>query len=278
MPKANVVTTTGPVNIPETALAGRPELARRSFLAGLAVAVPIGATAATAALASPGAARSEVDQLYEKRTELAAQSRELREQYRAAEASMPWWAQPGPSHLRGDGIWRGTDVGWPAVDDDKLPPRADFMLNKRPSPSDIKGDFDAQIRHWGDKRRPEIRAVYRRRMRDLISRLRLQREEEQKAGIAKISAQLDAIGERLSEIDERIENLNVAPADAAQKAAALILITSLYECWQSNDEFGNTATLVALQPFLTGQIREHVDYVIEHPDHEMWAMPFYSAA
>jgi hypothetical protein len=29
---------------------------------------------------------------------------------------------------------------------------------------------------------------------------------------------------------------------------------------------------------LAGQIREHVDYVIEHPDHEMWAMPFYSAA
>jgi hypothetical protein len=58
----------------------------------------------------------------------------------------------------------------------------------------------------------------------------------------------------------------------------MVLSTSLYEHWRSNDEFGNTATLVALQPFLTGQIREHVDYVIEHPDHEMWAMPFYSAA
>jgi hypothetical protein len=47
--------------------------------------------------------------------------------------------------------------------------------------------------------------------------------------------------------------------------------------WRNTDCFGNSATLVALQPFLTGQVREHVDYVIEHPDHEMWAMPFYSA-
>jgi hypothetical protein len=107
-------------------------------------------------------------------------------------------------------------------------------------------------------------------MRDLVARLRQQREEERKSGLSDLMAQLVAIGERLSEIDERIENLDVTSADAAQQAAAMILITSLYEHWRSNDEFGNTATLVALQPFLTGQIREHVDYVIEHPDHEMW--------
>jgi hypothetical protein len=85
-------------------------------------------------------------------------------------------------------------------------------------------------------------------------------------------------GERLGDIDDKIEDLSVTPAGAAQKAAALILITSLYEHWSSADCFGNTATLVALQPFLTGQIREHVDYVIEHPNDEIQTMPFYSAA
>jgi hypothetical protein len=59
---------------------------------------------------------------------------------------MPWWAQPGPSHLRGDGSWRGTDVGWPAIDNDKLPSRPQCMFNKRPSPSDIRKDFELDLR------------------------------------------------------------------------------------------------------------------------------------
>jgi tetrahydromethanopterin S-methyltransferase subunit G len=61
----------------------------------------------------------------------------------------------------------------------------------------------------------------------MIARLRRQSEEEAKAGLQQFDDQLDAIGERLSEIDEKIENLNVTAADAAQKVAAVILITSL---------------------------------------------------
>jgi hypothetical protein len=253
-------------------------LARRTFLAGLAVTAPIAARAFTPALAASGAARGAIDALYEERTTLAAQSRELHQQYSAAQASMPWWAAPGPSHLKGDGTWRrGPDVGWPAIDDGLVPSRPNECLNKRPSASDIRKEFEGS-RMWGEKHRAEFRARYRRQMIDLVSRLRRQRDEEAKAGLAAISTQLDAIGERLGEIDENIEGLDVSATDAAQKAAAVTLITSLYAHLRNNDEFGDTATLVALRPFLTGQIREHVDYVIEHPDHEMWAMPFYSAA
>jgi hypothetical protein len=245
---------------------------------GTAAATTVGATLlvsqSAAAFAIQDSSREGIDALYEQRTELAAQSRELREQHNAAEASMPWWAQPGPSHLRGDGSWWGTDVGWPAIDNDRFPSFATAMLLKRPSPSDIRKDFEFGLRTWGEKHRPEIRAAFRRRMRDLVARIRRQREEELRVGLPAIEAQLEQLGE----IDEKIENLSVTPAGAAQKAAAMILITSLYDHWRNTDCFGNTATLVALQPFLTGQIREHVDYVIAHPDHEMWAMPFYSAA
>jgi hypothetical protein len=53
MPKANHSTTPLPLTSAKPAPAGRPELARRSFLAGLAT-VPIAATATTAALAALG--------------------------------------------------------------------------------------------------------------------------------------------------------------------------------------------------------------------------------
>jgi hypothetical protein len=56
------------------------------------------------------------------------------------------------------------------------------------------------------------------------------------------------------------------------------LITSLVEHWRNSDCFGNATSLVALRPLLTGQIREHAEHVIEHPDDEMWSMPFWSAA
>jgi hypothetical protein len=274
MPKAAQKATDVALIIPSCAAVTDAPMARRSFLTGLAVSLPAAAIAATPALA--GTQRSEIDILYEERTVLAARSRKLAEQYAAAEASMPWWAQGGYGYLCGDGTWTGAFVGWPATDDIKA---LNLMpLLKRPSPWTFRKEFESYIRYYGEERRPEFRATYRRQMRDLVARLRCQREEQRKVGLQQLRDQLGVIGEPLSEIDERIESLSVTSAAAAQKAAAMILITSPYNHWRSNDEFGNTATLVALQPFLTGQIREHVDYVIENPDCEMSGMLFYSAA
>ena len=64
-------------------------------------------------------------------------------------------------------------------------------------------------------------------MRDMIARLRRQREEEAKAGLQHFEDQLDAIGERLGEIDDRLESLTVAAADAPQLAAALLLVSTI---------------------------------------------------
>jgi hypothetical protein len=223
--------------------------------------------------------RAAIDELYAERTELAARSREWREQHNAAEASMPWWAQPGPSHLRGDGKWRGGDVGWPAIDNDKLPSSPELMLNKRPSPRDIRKDFELSLRWLGEKRRPEIRAVYRSRMRALVERLRRQREEELKVGLPALEAQFEKIVERIGEVDDRLENLAVEPADVPQKVAAVLLIASNYDRKQDdNFGYGNSATLEALRPLLTGQVREHADHAVTNPDDEMCSMPFWSVA
>jgi hypothetical protein len=252
-------------------------LARRSFLTGLAISLPIATAAATHALAAPGASRSEIDDLYAERTELAARSRELREQYDAADASMPWWARSGHELLRGDGKWTGAVVGWPAIDNDELPSHSTVFFKKRLSPFCIRKRFEEDLRFFGEKQRPEIRATYRRRMRELVARLRRQREEEQKAGLPDLEAQLDAISERVFYLDDRLKNLDVPPAEVLQKAAAVLLIASNYDR-HGDDSFGSSATLDALRPLLTGQIREHADYATENPDDDMWSMPFWSAA
>lgn len=248
---------------------------------GSAAATSVGATLLAtqpvAAFATRESSSAEVDKLYEERTQIAARSRTLNEQWKAAEDSMPWWARPGHKYVRSDGTWGGESVGWPAIDDGKLSSHPNQWINKRVTPHEIRKDRVIDAKR-ASMRPEEAHARYRRRMRDLITRLRRQREEEVKAGLQQLQDQLDAIGERLSEIDEKIENLSVTAAGAPQKAAAVILITSLYDHWRKTDCFGNSATLVALQPFLTGQIREHVDYVVEHADAEMCAMPFYSAA
>jgi hypothetical protein len=249
-------------------------LARRSFLTALAVTVPMAATVTTAALAAPGASRREIDDLYAERTALAARSRVLQEQYEAADASLPWWAQAGHEYLRGDGKWTGAIVGWPAIDDGRKPSHSIVMFQKRPSPDTISRDFEVDLRFFGEKRRPEIRAKYRRRMRELVARLRLQRFEEQKAGLPDLEAQLDEISERIFYLGDRLRNLDVSPADVPQKAAAVLLIASNYDRGR-DDSFGGSAALDALRPFLTGQILEHVDYVAEHPGDEMGSMPFW---
>jgi hypothetical protein len=167
-------------------------LPRRSFLAGLAITVPIAATAATPALAAPGASRGAIDELYAERTALAARSRILDEQWKAAQARLPWWAKPGPCYLRGDGKWTGASVGSPAIDDGRIPSSASAMILKRPRPSDIRQDFEFALRIWGEKSRPEIRALYRSRMLALVARIRRQREEERHAGLPTIEDELDA--------------------------------------------------------------------------------------
>jgi hypothetical protein len=153
-------------------------IARRSFLA---VTVPIAATATTAALGA-GSSRQEIDALYAERTELAARSRILREEHEAAEASMPWWAQPGHKYVRSDGLWVGESVGWPAIDDGRLPLYPNAWLNKRVSPHEICKDREIDAKR-ASMRPYEAHARYRRRMRDLIARLRRQREEKAKAGV-----------------------------------------------------------------------------------------------
>ncbi|SHM07235.1 hypothetical protein SAMN05444159_7596 [Bradyrhizobium lablabi] len=247
---------------------------------GSAAATTAGATflasQSAAAFAVQNSGRAEIDKLYEERTALAARSRELHAQYVAADASLPWWARAGHEYLRGDGTWTGGIVGWPAIDDDHKPAHYIVQLLKRPSPYTIRRDFERDLRFFGEKQRPEIRAKYRRRMRELVARLRCQREEERKAGLPELEAQIDAISDRIFDLNDRIENLDVSAADMPQKVAAVHMITQ-YRHFLARQPIGDIAVLMVLRPMLTGLIREHADFAAKDWEAPICSMPFYSS-
>jgi hypothetical protein len=244
-------------------------LARRSFLTGLAVTLPIATTVAVPALAAPGASRTEIDDLYAERTELAAQSRALVEAYRAAEAAMPWWAQTGCEPRT------GAFSGWPAICDEDGNPSTRFV-RQRPSPIDIRKDCEELLRYLGEDKRAAVRGEYRHRMRELIARLRLQREEKRKVRLPDLEAQLEAIGDQIFDFDDRLQKFEVPPEHMPQKAAAVLLITSHLD-HHGDRSLGTSvlATLDALRPFLTGLISGHAEYAAANPYELMRTMPFW---
>jgi hypothetical protein len=101
MPKANHSTTRAPLTSAESAPAG---LARRSFLAGLAVTVPIAATASTAARAAPGA-DAELVALSKQLADLALQKEVLTDEMCRCEIAEGDMRPQYPTTLR----WREGD-------------------------------------------------------------------------------------------------------------------------------------------------------------------------
>jgi hypothetical protein len=79
-------------------------------------------------------------------------------------------------------------------------------------------------------------------MRELIARLRLQREEKRRVGLPDLEAQLEAIGDRIFDLDDRLQKLDVPPEHMPQKAAAVLLITSHLDR-HGDQSFGDSATL-----------------------------------
>src|ERR1700688_3664159 len=113
---------------------------RRSLVTG----VP-----ALLALALPAAAANDdalIDILWIERTRIVSETRANARAYREAEARLPEWASAGPSYLYSDGSYGGPDVGWPRRD--AKPPERGY-INVRPSPDDIRRDFELYVSVWG---------------------------------------------------------------------------------------------------------------------------------
>lgn len=243
-----------------------------NFVVGIPPIAAATAVTIVPALASPAASDTmtesdaQIEQLWIERTTLAAESRALWRAYEVAESQMPEWAAPGPMYLCSDGAFRGSEVGWPRLDPGRLP-EGSAMINVRPSPHDIKRDFDTQMSVWGPRGAKAVRAAYDCRMADLNERQLRQRAEREKVGLPANEARMDVIVGRILDINEAIEQL----AGSSPTYFAVILMLGLtgenvhdaLDC----EGLGTVARCILprLRPQLSGLIARHVDDLIEHP-------------
>lgn len=246
------------------------KITRRNMLATTAAAV----AAVAPAVAVASSARAEIDALLERRIALDLNEQALGAQHRAAQATMPWWAQPGPSHIRHDGTWTDDDWGWPAIDNGELP-RMGMLLNKRPSPSDLASEFESIVTFFPEDR-ARARGRYREQMRALVARVRRQRAEEEKAGLPAIDAQAEATEQEIIRINRQLRRIYVGQEDLPQKAVALILLDIIDQV--SGDRVNDEFPLLALMPAVTGAVRGRAEQVIAHRGRTVRTLPFFAAA
>jgi hypothetical protein len=132
---------------------------RRSFVMNSIVALPIAAAVPTIAPAMPLEPSEKVtltpgvddlDTLWQEREAIVQEDNALYPVLLSTQKSMPQWAQSGPTYLNGAGVRCGPEVGWPEVAElPALPPTENTYRNIRPSPSDLKREFDLLVEQTG---------------------------------------------------------------------------------------------------------------------------------
>lgn len=248
------------------------DLSRRCIVSGLAaVAIPTGAAAAPTSFSATDTPDQAVDRLWRRRTELIVEGRAITAAREAAEARMPEWARSGPAYLRGDGAFAGPHVGWPRDTAVRPPDYADMRRMCRPGPSDIAGWFARDVRNR-PKERASARAAYRFHMRELVVRLRAQRDEERAVGMAGILADDEASWEQRSAIDDAIE---LVPPCTNGTAAMVMLETKYARLGCTVSEVVCLNILRRWRHDLSGLIREHAELLLESdPSAIIDHMPF----
>jgi hypothetical protein len=118
----------------------------------------------------------------------------------------------------------------------------------------------AGIDSFGPRYRKAIRAKYRKRIRDLIARIREQRHVEESMGLVEINQRLDELSDRRFAISDELEGIENCP----NATAAAILIEECMDRARADSPIGQVARIALkfLQPLLTGRIVEDVRDVL----------------
>jgi hypothetical protein len=126
---------------------------------------------------------------------------------------------------------------------------------------------------------PRARQVYRDRMRDLIARIRAQREEEAKFGLPEIERRWNVVADPRVTCEQEIEAVDPSPG----KAGALMLVSVNFQSRRDSslDRPGTALAtaadaLRALRPSVTGILGAQVDHLLEHPAMALAEMPFWA--
>jgi hypothetical protein len=237
---------------------------RRALLGGLMAAPVVLATPASAL----GGSSSAVHDLWNERRALRPVSRDLEERIEEATAKMPWWAQEGPDLLKHDGTFIGSIVGWPAIQDMEPPSQGAYRLI-RPSPMNLRKDYDRWISVWG---RPpgtdaSARQQYVKNLRALALRRRQQNIERAKVGRDELEARYDNTRDHVLDLNVAIEGLSGFHPDAL----AAKLLVGLHWTASTADSTGSNCeslrpTLEALRPHLSGNIAADVADLLDNPE------------
>ena len=125
-----------------------------------------------------------VNALWGEYVALIARFREINAAIDEAKARLPEWARSGPGYLADDGTLQGVVVKWPQ--DLSVRPRLGYLAPARLGPKNIKDFFDQEVAAH-PMFRAEARARYRARMRALVGRLRDQRAQRDRVGLADLA-------------------------------------------------------------------------------------------
>lgn len=208
--------------------------------------------------------------------------------YNAANDLLPDWAKSGPRLIDHEGRFCGADTGWP-LDTSVMPPKEGSYRVVRPSTFDAKRDFDFFVDVFGcpdsphyPAMRAKARANMRRRILQVVARLRERARLYDQLRLIELDRQITAESLRIVAAEDALRDLHSTP----DKAAALLMAQLGIECDDSAFASGNgydgtmamaATALEALLPNLSGTIRDHAAFFVANSALPFSQMPFRAA-
>ncbi|MBM7483350.1 hypothetical protein ACVWWI_003334 [Bradyrhizobium sp. USDA 3686] len=239
--------------------------------------------------ASMAASFNSAVQLWEDRQSCVETYRVYSRAFKAAYRRYPEWAKGGPRMIDHAGNLVGDETGYPLDTSVKPPERPGHCRVARPSPHDVKSDFEVYCRtilggpssHNYEACRAKARARMRERMRPIIARLRERRRISEDLGLNRIEHELIALVDKIGGVERQIVMLH----DSADRTAALIMAQVEAECMVGDyaDGPGYCGTMAmahlalrSLLPQLSAVIHEHADFFVSNPTLAACRMPFWT--
>ena len=220
---------------------------RRAVLAGTACLPALAVIPATALASTP-----DIERLWHERSALLIELAECSAAQSKAEASLPAWARPGPRSMNEDGSYTSDEVGWPEIENPTPPIGQNGMMIVRPSLYDIRRAYNINP----FKEHANVRAAYRKRVRQFIARMHEKRRLERASGFTAIDDHSTKLCKQLFVIEDAIER---ACGPGRYDALAMSTIIDI-----SYDGAGNAAAIIlqtlmpALPEYLAIEARKEI--------------------
>ncbi|MET4493490.1 hypothetical protein [Bradyrhizobium sp. LA7.1] len=202
---------------------------------------------------------------------------------------LPNWAKEGPRSINGAGEFSQETSAWPEIENVGLPPFPSAWRVIRPSPFEVKADFEQYVRIFGQPSsagyqafRENARAKMRARMRTIVARLRERRRLQEEIGLAAAERGIGLAIDGIVAADSALQYLQ----DSPDKRAAIIMMRVSDDCeriatiegdFQCATMFIAAIALEQMLPDLSGLIQEHASFFVSNPTVPLAEMPFAAA-